>query len=111
MGIHDQGKCLYLQTLTSGQLRPYKDSDLEQNPLTSPSILEIGFAHELELLELHPLSPSKIAEQSSDVFSVEPATFVQFRDLRLCQNAVLYKEDVFPAGSPEWPAKTNIQLL
>jgi hypothetical protein len=76
VGIHDQGECLNLQTLACGHLRPNKDSDLEQNPLTSPSILEIRFAHELKLLEFHPLNPFKITEQCSDVFSVEHATFV-----------------------------------
>src|SRR6266852_6482146 len=49
VSIHDQGECLYLQTLASGHLRPNKDSDLEQNPLASPSILETSFAHEPKL--------------------------------------------------------------
>jgi hypothetical protein len=76
VGIHDQGECLNLQTLASGHLRPNKDGDLEQNPLASPSILKVGFAHELKLLEIHRLNPFKITEQPSDVFSVEHATFV-----------------------------------
>jgi len=31
--------------------------------------------------------------------------------IRLRQNAALYKKDVFPSGSFEWSAKTNIQFL
>ncbi len=99
MGIHDQGECLNLQTLASGHLRLNEDSDLEQDPLTSPSILEVGFAQKLNLLEFHPLNLFKITEQSSDVFSVDHATFVPFHNLRPCQNAVLYKKDALPSGS------------